>query len=84
LDLLIIGAGIAGLSAGLRAQQLGMDYSVYEQEDHIGGLSATQSVDGFHFDYSGHLLHPKDPSFRAFLHVLLGGNLRGLSRRSSI
>lgn len=84
MDLMIIGAGIAGLSAGLRAQQLGMDYSVCEQEDHIGGLSATQSVDGFHFDYSGHLLHPKDPSFRAFLHVLLGGNLRGLSRRSSI
>jgi protoporphyrinogen oxidase len=83
-DLVIIGAGITGLSAGLRAGQKGMDSVVYEQDDHIGGLSATQSVNGFSFDFSGHLLHPKDPSFLAYLHGLLGGNLRCLSRKSSV
>ena len=45
----IIGAGIAGLSAGYHAQLKGIDYSVYESEGAVGGLCRTIKKDGFLF-----------------------------------
>jgi thioredoxin reductase (NADPH) len=37
LDVLIVGAGPAGLSAGLGAMERGMRYAIIEQEDGLGG-----------------------------------------------
>jgi protoporphyrinogen oxidase len=81
-DLVIIGAGISGLSAGFHIEQKGMEYAIYEQNNHVGGLSATKTVDGFFFDYSGHLLHPKAPSLLSFINGLLGANLKRLYRKA--
>jgi Protoporphyrinogen oxidase len=50
----ILGAGLAGLST---AYHLGNGCQVYEREDVPGGLARTDMVDGFTFDYDGHLLH---------------------------
>ena len=48
----IIGAGLAGLST---AYHLKKDYSIYEQEHEVGGLCKSYTIDGFTFDYTGHL-----------------------------
>jgi thioredoxin reductase/Pyruvate/2-oxoacid:ferredoxin oxidoreductase delta subunit len=40
LDLLIVGAGPAGLACSLRARELGLDFLTIEQEPHIGGTVA--------------------------------------------
>ena len=40
LDLLIVGAGPAGISAALKAKELGLNFLLIEQEDSIGGAIA--------------------------------------------
>lgn len=80
----IIGAGIAGLSAGYHAQLKGFDYTIYESEDAVGGLCRSIKEDGFLFDYSGHLLHLKTPYFQDLVKNLLGDNLANIERNAVI
>jgi len=83
-EITIIGAGIAGLSAGYHAEQRGIKYQIFEQENCVGGLCRTVSKDGFYFDFSGHLLHLNDPYCRTLVKKLLGGNLRIIKRNAAI
>jgi protoporphyrinogen oxidase len=55
----IVGAGIAGIGAGLALTEARRDFLVLEAEDGPGGLLRTDEVDGFRFDRSGHFLHFK-------------------------
>jgi protoporphyrinogen oxidase len=59
--ILILGAGIAGLSAAWHLRQKGVACPVFEKENEVGGLCRSKRVRGFTFDYSGHLLHFKNP-----------------------
>lgn len=77
----IIGGGIAGLSAGYH---IGKGCEVFEAEDVPGGLLRTRFVGGFGFDYTGHLLHLKDPYVRGLVLGLLKGNIAEHERRASI
>jgi protoporphyrinogen oxidase len=63
--ILIAGAGLAGLSAAYHLKE--KDYIVVEKEADIGGLCRTRKIGDFHFDYTGHLLHTRDPYFSRFL-----------------
>jgi protoporphyrinogen oxidase len=57
--ILILGGGLAGMST---AYHLGdRPHLVLEGESSPGGLCRTRVVDGYHFDYTGHLLHLRDP-----------------------
>lgn len=50
--IVIIGAGIAGLTAGLELKKLGMEVSILEaQDDHIGGRLRTFRKDGLHIEF---------------------------------
>jgi phytoene dehydrogenase-like protein len=44
---IIVGAGVAGLTAGFRPQQQGCDVTVLEAEDWIGGKTASTRINGF-------------------------------------
>lgn len=56
--IVIVGGGLAGMST---AYHLGdRPHVVLEADDRAGGLCRTRVVDGFHFDYTGHLLHLRD------------------------
>jgi protoporphyrinogen oxidase len=80
--ILIIGAGLAGLSA---AYHLGdRSCRVVEKEKEAGGLCRSYRMDGFTFDYTGHLLHFRQPAIRALVEGLLMGQLGQHSRRSYI
>jgi protoporphyrinogen oxidase len=57
---LILGAGIAGLSAAWHLRKKGISCPVFEKEGEVGGLCRSKKVHGFTFDYSGHLLHFKN------------------------
>jgi protoporphyrinogen oxidase len=83
-ELLIIGAGLAGLSAGYHAERLGLDYQVIEAGPCVGGLCRTVEKNGFLFDFSGHLLHLKDPYFQSLVKDLLSDNLNILFRNAAI
>ncbi len=60
-DLVIIGAGPAGLSAAIAAERAGLDAVLLEATDTPGGLTRSLEKDGYTFDCSGHLLHLSDP-----------------------
>ena len=70
--ILILGAGIAGLSAAWHLRQKGVPCLVFEKEEEVGGLCRSKRIRGFTFDYSGHLLHFKNPYVFNLVRRLLG------------
>lgn len=63
-DVIVIGAGLAGLRcAGLLAAQ-GLDVVVAEAADAVGGRQRTDIVDGFRLDRGFQVLNPAYPSLR--------------------
>ena len=77
----IIGAGLAGLSA---AYHLKKDYAIYERENEVGGLCKSYTIDGFTFDYTGHLLHFRNKEIKGLVLGLLHGRLNEMRRNAYI
>jgi len=63
----ILGAGLAGLSAARELGRRRIPYLLFEREERPGGLCRSEQVDGFTFDYTGHLLHLARPESRALI-----------------
>ncbi|MCH5291334.1 MAG: NAD(P)/FAD-dependent oxidoreductase [Treponema sp.] len=61
--LIIIGAGISGLVAGVYAQRSGFDVTILEQHRIPGGLSTSWSRKGYFFEGGMHWLTGSAPSF---------------------
>lgn len=58
VDVVIVGAGAAGLAAARRAGELGLAYAVFEAMDRIGGRAHTEtSTFGVPWDRGCHWLH---------------------------
>lgn len=55
-DILIVGSGIAGLSAGCYAQMNGYRTAIFEMHDIPGGLCTAWERKGYRFDISMHML----------------------------
>jgi hypothetical protein len=61
-DCIVIGGGLAGLSAALHLQDIGVDVAVLEASDRLGGRVATDSIDGYLCDRGFQLINSKYPS----------------------
>ncbi len=84
-DTLILGGGLSGLSTAFHLEKAGFtDYLLVEKNDFLGGLSASTHRQGFTFDYSGHLLHLRDPYALKLVRQLLGKNLAKIKREAFI
>ena len=83
-QIVILGAGLAGLSTAYHLGQKGINYNLFEKEKETGGLCRTKRINGSCFDYSGHLLHFRDPYTHRLVKKLLCGNLIRHRRKSSI
>lgn len=80
--ILILGGGLAGMST---AYHLGdTEHLVLEAESTPGGLCRTRAVDGFRFDYTGHLLHLRDERIIRLVDELLPDALELVERESRI
>ncbi len=80
--ILILGGGLAGMST---AYHLGdVQHLVLEAEATPGGLCRTREVAGFHFDYTGHLLHLRDERIVRLVDSLLPGAFNTVERRACI
>ncbi|MCT7355691.1 FAD-dependent oxidoreductase, partial [Streptomyces sp. 15-116A] len=60
-DVVVVGAGIAGLSAARRLTSAGVTTTVLEAAHTVGGRMATEKVDGFRLDRIGQLLSTAYP-----------------------
>lgn len=81
---IIIGACLAGLAAARALVDKGNEFLVLEAGDRVGGLCRTEHVNGFSFDYSGHLLHLKGEKVRSIIRDDLGIELEEHVRRASV
>ncbi|GHD98013.1 NAD(P)/FAD-dependent oxidoreductase [Streptomyces alanosinicus] len=64
VDVVIVGAGIAGLSAAHRLTSAGVSTAVLEAAPYVGGRMSTEKVDGFRLDRIGQLLSTSYPELR--------------------
>jgi len=66
-DVLIIGAGLAGLCCALRLHQSGVSFQVLEASDGVGGRVRTDKVEGFLLDRGFQVLLTAYPEARQIL-----------------
>src|SRR4051794_613513 len=83
-DVLVLGAGPAGLTAALHLVRRGRRVTVLEREDLVGGLARTEERDGFRFDLGGHRFFTKHPEVQALWEEILGDDLLLRPRLSRI
>lgn len=57
----ILGSGIAGISAGYHLQKAGEEAVIYEKDSDWGGLCGNFTIDGFRFDRFVHFTFTDDP-----------------------
>jgi protoporphyrinogen oxidase len=80
----VVGAGPAGLTAGLKLLERGVQVEIFEAEDHVGGLCATTPFQGRFFDLGGHRLISTDQAVWQFMDELLPEDLLVRPRKSVI
>ncbi|MGH3344144.1 MAG: protoporphyrinogen/coproporphyrinogen oxidase [Carbonactinosporaceae bacterium] len=84
-DLLVLGAGPAGLAAAWRAASRGLSVTVLERSQAVGGLASSFEIAGVRVDHGSHRLHPTTPpGVMADLRALLGNDLQTRPRRGRL
>jgi protoporphyrinogen oxidase len=83
-QILILGGGLTGLSAGYILTKAGLKVAVFEHDSTVGGVSKTIEHNGFRFDLGGHRFFTKDARINAFVKDLMGNELIMVPRKSKI
>jgi len=65
-DVVVIGAGLAGLTAAAFAARAGARVVVLERTEEVGGRAATHQNAGYHFNVGPHALYNGGPAATAF------------------
>lgn len=83
-DVVVLGAGLAGLAAGCVLSRSGMDVLLLERDCTVGGLAKTLAYDGFRFDLGGHRFITDNKNVEYFVKKALKGELLAVKRSSKI
>nr|KMM71003.1 amine oxidase [Coccidioides posadasii RMSCC 3488] len=68
-DVIVVGAGYAGLTAARNAAREGLNILLLEARDRIGGRSWSSNIDGYAFELGGTWIHWAQPhTFREVYH----------------
>jgi protoporphyrinogen oxidase len=85
VDLLVLGAGPAGVGAAYRVATASRSVAVIERSDRVGGASASFEVAGQRVDVGSHRLHPStDPAILEHIDRALEGRLQRRPRNGRI
>ena len=60
-DIVIIGAGVAGLNAAIHLQKAGLDFVILERSSEPGGRIKSTVKNGYTLDYGFQVIHPNYP-----------------------
>lgn len=80
----IIGGGPAGLTAGYELAKHGLQSVVLEKANKVGGISRTETYEGYRFDIGGHRFFTKVEEVQAVWQEILKDNFIQVSRLSRI
>jgi protoporphyrinogen oxidase len=84
-DVVVLGAGPAGLAAAWLVARAGHEVTVIERAGAVGGMAASFDVAGQRVDHGSHRLHPAtDPVILATLDDLLAGALQRRPRHGRL
>ena len=71
LQVVIVGAGPAGLTAAYQLTKQGVTSTVLEADEVVGGISRTEVRDGWRFDIGGHRFFTKVKEVEDLWHEIL-------------
>jgi renalase len=80
-DVMVIGAGVAGLQCARRLKSAGADALVLDRSDKPGGRCATRTFEGAPADYGAVFVHGDHPGFLAALQAVDGPRVEGWPMR---
>lgn len=83
----ILGAGLAGLSCGYELSRQGHEVIVLEREPHVGGMASSFVEDGEEYwthDFGPHRFHSSDQNLIKHVEEILGDNVVWADRLSRI
>jgi len=80
----ILGAGCAGLAAGIHLTKLGARVVIIEKDDHVGGLAGGVRLKGNIYEYGPHAFHTTDPIILNDIKSLMGDELIAYRRTIKI
>lgn len=83
-DAVILGAGLAGLSAGHLLSESGAKITIVEKDTAVGGLARTIDHNGFRFDLGGHRFLTDNAEVERFVLDILKDDFLVVPRRSRI
>lgn len=83
-DVVIIGAGPAGLTAAYELENAGKKTIVFEKDSLVGGIARTENFKGYGVDIGGHRFYTKVPEVEAMWQAVLGDDFLRRSRLSRI
>jgi protoporphyrinogen oxidase len=83
-DVLALGGGPAGLTAGYLVARAGGDAVVVEAQRQVGGLAQTVEIDGYRFDLGGHRFFTKSAEVETLWHEVMGEEFLLRPRQSRI
>ncbi len=82
--IVILGAGLAGLSAGYELSKAGRKVTILEKNPYVGGLATTFRVGDYLFDTGPHRWFTKIEEVDQWVRELMGGELMTVSRLTRI
>ncbi len=83
-DVVILGAGLAGLSAGYALAESERRVALVEAGATVGGMSRTVVRDDYRFDLGGHRFFTTDKRIDDFVRKLMGAEMLSVPRKSKI
>lgn len=83
-QVVILGAGVAGLACGYELAKAGYGVTILEKNDFVGGLAATLVKDGFRFDTGPHRWYAKNDEVNKWMLTLMEGEIIKVKRLTRI